>query len=261
MYVDSIKEHAQREEKAPEYIIKGMWGDWFPPHATEDENPATTNIYGTSYFYLMADIMSHIAEVLGKTEDAAHFAQLAENVKEAMNKAYFNPNDNSYPGYKSGDFLQSTSAIPLSMGMVPKENEKAVLNRLVEDIMVRRGGHLDTGLLATKALMESLADLDGPTWLGPWRARPHTRAGDGKSLTAPPIYGNGGMATTRGCTRCMACPASSSSEPWLESGPRPTHTSASASLHMFRMISRQQQPRFIRFAAWSLRVGGAWTVL
>ena len=143
-------------------IIPGGWGDWVPPHNRDLEAPEANLVYGTAYYYMMAHVMSQAAQALGRTEDERHYAQLAGQIKSAMNKAFFDSQESQYVGYRSGEYLQATNAIALSMGMVPIDHEKQVLDRLVDDIMNKRGQHLDTGLLATKALMEGLPELERP---------------------------------------------------------------------------------------------------
>ena len=113
-------------------------------------------IYGTTYYYHVADLMSRIAGALNQGEDARKYRALAESIRKAMNDAFFNPRTNQYLTFKNGDFLQSANALPLAFGMVPEDHRRQVSDNLARDIMEKKGGHLDAGLLGTKALIDCL---------------------------------------------------------------------------------------------------------
>ena len=82
-----------------DYIItKDTYGDWcMPPeeqHLIHSQDPARkTNgsILGTSMYYELLHLMMKFADICGKSEDIAGYQQLADKMKEAYNKKFFNP--------------------------------------------------------------------------------------------------------------------------------------------------------------------------
>ena len=48
------------------------------------------------HYYRDASIISQAAKTLGKHDDAQHYAELAENIKDAFNKKWLNPDTNQY---------------------------------------------------------------------------------------------------------------------------------------------------------------------
>jgi len=110
--------------------------------------PALTS---TAYYYYDAWIVAQAAEILGRPEDARCYSDLAENIKNAFNKEFLDESTNQYA---TGS--QTSNALPLYLGMVPKEREKAVLKNLIDDIVITHKGHLSTGLVGTNALVQAL---------------------------------------------------------------------------------------------------------
>ena len=104
----------------------------------------------TAWLYAVADIVAKSARVLGRTEDAAQFAGVAAEVKDAFTKRFLNADSATYD---SGS--QTAAALALWLGLVPDEHRAAVLAALVADIE-RRDWHLDTGTMGTAALQHVL---------------------------------------------------------------------------------------------------------
>jgi len=97
--------------------------------------------------------VTRAAEILGRTEDAARYSELAENIKAAFNQEFLNEDTNQYA---TGS--QTSNAIPLYLGMVPEDRIDAVLKNLIEDIVTTHKGHLSTGMLGTNALVYALPE-------------------------------------------------------------------------------------------------------
>ena len=97
--------------------------------------------------------MSRYATILGKTDDAKRFSELAEKINRAFNKKFFNKDTNLY-----SNGTQTSSVLPLAFGMVPQDRRKAVFNNLIENIMIENNGHLATGLVGGQWLMRVLSD-------------------------------------------------------------------------------------------------------
>jgi len=109
----------------------------------------------TGFYFYDALLLSKIAQVLGKTDETQHFAALAEKIKNAYNRRFFHPEKNQY---ENGS--QMSNAFPLFLGLVPGEHRAAVLQNLVDNIEKENKGHVTTGILGTKYMMQELAKED-----------------------------------------------------------------------------------------------------
>ena len=146
-------------KQADNYIIAKDLGDHMEPDRAAGYSnfaPKRTppEITATGFYYFDAWILAQAAKVLGKTEDYKRYSLLAENIKKAYNEKFLNKETNQY---STGS--QTSNAMSLQLGLVPKEREKAVLANLVDDIMIKNEGHLSTGILGTNALEQVLGKL------------------------------------------------------------------------------------------------------
>ena len=146
-------------KQADNYIISKDLGDHMEPDRAAGYSnfaPKRTppEITATGFYYFDAWILAQAAKVLGKTEDYKRYSLLAENIKKAYNEKFLNKETNQY---STGS--QTSNAMSLQLGLVPKERKKAVLANLVDDIMIKNEGHLSTGILGTNALEQVLGKL------------------------------------------------------------------------------------------------------
>lgn len=144
-------------EHARDYIISAGIGDHMEPQPDGSCSPESVHtravLTSTAYYHFDACIMAQAAEVLGKTEDAGRYSELAENIKAAFNRELFDESTNQYD---TGS--QTSNAMALHLGLVPDGREGAVLENLVHDILVNHLGHLSTGIIGTNALEQALPE-------------------------------------------------------------------------------------------------------
>jgi len=114
---------AYLESKATNHILAYGLGDWRQLELTPKAVTATT------IFYDDALILARMAAVLGKTDDAERYNQLAKDIRMAFNQQFFDPETHEYA---TGS--QTSNAIPLDMGMVPEEHRQAVFENLVRHL-------------------------------------------------------------------------------------------------------------------------------
>jgi len=105
----------------------------------------------TAYHYFNTWILAQAARILDKAEDAAYYNEMAENIKRAFNREFLDEITNQY-----GTGSQASNATALYLRLVPEEREQAVLDNLVEEILVNHDGHLSTGMIGTNALEQVL---------------------------------------------------------------------------------------------------------
>ncbi|MDR0394913.1 MAG: glycoside hydrolase family 78 protein [Tannerella sp.] len=133
--------------KAPKGREPVYWmnlGDWCPPY----EYPSDELVH-TFYMWRCMDFTARAAKALGKTEDEKKYNRMAEEVKQAFHKKFYDPGKTSY-----GDCGGNIFA--LKMGVAEKYR-KPVLEALQREIAAR-DGHLNTGIFGTQFFFEVLAE-------------------------------------------------------------------------------------------------------
>ncbi len=133
--------------RAKDGIVDYGLGDWLPAK-TQTPNALTS----TGYYYADARILAQMAQVLGKTEDAARYSALAESIKTAFNAKFYNPQTHQYA---NGSITAQSCA--LFQGLVDEANKPAVLQALIDEIE-RQDYHMDVGILGAKYVLNTLAD-------------------------------------------------------------------------------------------------------
>lgn len=119
-------------------------GDWAPSF----DNPSMELVH-TFYLWRCADYTARAAQALGLETDAKYYGKIANDVKNAFNKRFYNPEVKSY-----GDFGSNIFALVLG---VPYEYKKDVIETLKNEISVKYKNHLNTGIFGTQFLFETLA--------------------------------------------------------------------------------------------------------
>jgi alpha-L-rhamnosidase len=163
LYVDYLT------SKAKDHIVAIGLGDWAPAKTTTPEK-----VTSTGYYYRDALIVSKAAALLGKTEDAKKYGDLAASIRDAFNKEFYDSKTGLYAGG-----TQTAMSCALYHGLVPPMERDRVMGKLVELIQAK-DGHLDAGILGTKYLIDCLtadgradvvygmaAKTDYPSW-GRW---------------------------------------------------------------------------------------------
>ena len=114
-----------------------------------------------AYYFHMLDLLSRSAALLGKSADHDRYQQLAQQVRAAYNKRYWNAEQHCYRS--RGDngelrvYAETPNVLAVAFGMVP-DGEAAAVMRSVNDDIVARGNHLGTGVYAGRYIMNLLAD-------------------------------------------------------------------------------------------------------
>ncbi|NSW78863.1 MAG: family 78 glycoside hydrolase catalytic domain [Chthonomonadetes bacterium] len=149
-HYDTMKQWVEHlQESAQDMIVSAGLGDWCAPGSVPGNTPIP--ITSTAVFYLDARIMQRVAQVLGKTEDASVFEQLATQIREAFNRHFFNAEERSYGS-------QTADVLALAWGLVPEGMEQAVADSLARDVMKRHRGHHTTGIFGLRHLFWTLSE-------------------------------------------------------------------------------------------------------
>ncbi|MGA4544200.1 family 78 glycoside hydrolase catalytic domain [Uniformispora flossi] len=129
------------------------WGEWLEPQQADD-TPFYLQDHGpvaTAYLYWSAHLLSRIADVLGRTGDAAKYTEFAAKVLAAWRAEFIRPD-----GTLTVD-TQANHVRALAFGLVPDELRPRTAERLVALIRAV-DNHLGTGFLSTAYLLPVLAD-------------------------------------------------------------------------------------------------------
>jgi alpha-L-rhamnosidase len=165
---DSIRRYT--ELILPRHDLSGR--TWRPPEAGQAEagcgdhgrpsarwyEPHTGDLYETMAMVGYLQTLERIAHVLGEAADAERYAAVRARLIEKCNRPEFL--DCKAGLYGGGD--QGCHALALVLGIAPPELREKVADNLVRDILVTRGGHLDTGFGGTVYLLKALIRLERP---------------------------------------------------------------------------------------------------
>ena len=153
-------QHMEQTAMQDYFITKDTYGDWcMPPeeqHLIHSQDPARKtdgSILGTSVYYNLLHLMMKFADICGKSEDIAGYQQLADKMKEAYNKKFFNPETAQY-----GNNTVTANMLSLRLGLVPEGYEQKVFDNIVQKTEVDFKGHVSTGVLGIQHLMRGLTE-------------------------------------------------------------------------------------------------------
>jgi len=133
-------------QKYPDGIITAGLSD----HESLTPRPAGPMV--TPLFYQSAQLLAGLARTLGHTEDAATFAAIAEKSRLAYQHKFFDAaTAQAAPG------TQASQAFALYSDLVPAAERGKALAVLLEDIRGAGKGHLSTGIMGTKFMLDVLS--------------------------------------------------------------------------------------------------------
>ena len=128
-----------------DHIIKNGLSD----HESLTKKPAPQMV--TPLYCESARIMSRLATILGKKDEADHYAALAEKIRDAWFAQFVDAETGVVsPG------TQASQAFALYLDMLPAPLQPAALDRLLEYIDAK-DTHLSTGIFGTKYLLDVLS--------------------------------------------------------------------------------------------------------
>ena len=101
---------------------------------------------------MITHYLSQSAKVLGKEEDYAYFKDLAQEIKDAIHKEFYNAETGIYA---SG--TQTELSLPLLWGLVDESQKAKVAAQLARKVEAD-GRQMDVGVLGAKALLNTLSE-------------------------------------------------------------------------------------------------------
>jgi alpha-L-rhamnosidase len=136
------------------YILSHGLGDWYDLGSKSPGEAQLTpkSLTATSVFYYDAKLLGEMSLLIGKKENAIYFNKLAEEIRKAFNKKFFNPVTKIY---STGS--QTAYSMPLYFGMVDEKCNKDVLKNLVNSIN-SNGKKLTAGDIGYRYLLRTLEE-------------------------------------------------------------------------------------------------------
>ena len=155
----------RRHQLSDGTLTATSFGDWCDTYSMDgkgsDFGSTPRALVSTAYQYHNCRIMERLAQQLPTATvskgDGDMFGQMADNLKTAFNRKFFDASTNTYEGNTQCGYV-----LALKFGLVPEDHRNAVIARLVDDIMVKHHGHLTVGLIGMQWLMQTLSDIGRP---------------------------------------------------------------------------------------------------
>lgn len=133
--------------KATNGIVSIGLNDWAP---YKTATPA--DITSTAYYFRDAQIVALAAQLRGEPAEARKYTDLAASIRQAFNEKFYHADTGTY-----GNGSQTSLSCALYQGLVEPANRQRVVDNLVAAVD-RCNGHIDTGILGAKYLLNTLTD-------------------------------------------------------------------------------------------------------
>ena len=130
----------------------GDWYDYGHGKAVGESQFTPPELSAMATFHRCARIVADTAGVLGRKEDQTRYTLLAQRIAAAFNQRFFDGSGE----YKNLGSPQTANSMALISGMVPKEREPAVLERVIRDLR-NRGYQQTAGDIGHWYLLAALA--------------------------------------------------------------------------------------------------------
>ncbi len=134
-------------------------GDWLAPmgegYSREERrvDAHSTKFFNNCYYVYNLQLASKIAKVLGKRSDAASYEKKAKALQKRLHEEFFNAEKVTYA---NGE--QPYLALALLMGVAPEQVQGEVMGNLEDAILIKRKGHLNSGMHGTYFLLKLLME-------------------------------------------------------------------------------------------------------
>ena len=137
----------------------GQWdflGDWVPPGRGMDTlnwpSARANEFFNNCYRVYLWELLEKSAAALGRDDEVQRCRAKLDQIRPLIHRAFYDPDKHSY-----GFDEQAYQCFPLLTGVTPPAEREAVMRTLQDGILIRRGGHLDSGMLGTYFLIQYLS--------------------------------------------------------------------------------------------------------
>ena len=146
-----------------DYIVtRDKYGDWCVPpedlkliHAKDSSRLTDGKLIATAYYFKLLSYMQRFAKLTGNDADVKEYELLAENMRKAFHKRFYDP---LQYGYSNNTI--TANLLPLYFGICPDSLKEKVFANIYHKIRVESKDHISTGLIGTQYLMRGLTEFD-----------------------------------------------------------------------------------------------------
>jgi alpha-L-rhamnosidase len=135
-------------------LVDSSLGDYLSPGYTRA--PEDRRLSGTAYVFREAQLLSRMADLLARADDATTYQAEADALRVAFNFAFLDQAAGHYRTAKDPGYRQTSNLLAVAFGLVPAEFERRVVDSIAADVRAR-GNHLNTGCLGTGLLLPVLS--------------------------------------------------------------------------------------------------------
>ncbi|MEN8226734.1 MAG: family 78 glycoside hydrolase catalytic domain [Bacteroidota bacterium] len=150
--ISLIEEQYETARKWFELVISE--NDLIITHGLSDHEslaPIPTSEMVTPLYYKSAVMMSELAKIMDRKDDAARYDNLAKEIKEAYLEKFLEKGDGRFAPHTQG-----SQSFVLYTGLAPKNETENAVSELVKNIE-DHDGHLTTGIFGTKYSLDVLS--------------------------------------------------------------------------------------------------------
>ncbi len=126
------------------------FGDWLFVGFEKEKDPADKTALATAFFIHQCRVSARMAAALGQPGDEARFLSWADECASAMRARFYRKQLATFGG-------QTLDAVALAFDIAEESERERITGQLVRDIRERCDGHLRTGFVGTKYLLEALS--------------------------------------------------------------------------------------------------------
>ncbi len=131
------------------HIVPYGLGDWCPPEGNSTID-CPIPLSSTAFHYYDASILSQVAQILGKKDDAAFYANLKEEIGKAFIAKFYDSTNKTFGS-------QTADAMALDFGIVPAIDRKAVSDAIVRNMHEKYHDFLHTGIFGLGRVGQALS--------------------------------------------------------------------------------------------------------
>ncbi|MBN1479444.1 family 78 glycoside hydrolase catalytic domain [candidate division KSB1 bacterium] len=141
-YVDFLT-----REKSKDGIVSWGLGDW-----CHEKTDTPAEITSTAYYFVDAKLISLYAQILGKTDDAQKYADLAEDIRVAFLEKFVDVEKGTV-----GNNSQTALSCALYQALIDRSRSSEILKSLIHTI-AEKNNKLDFGILGAKYTLNALSE-------------------------------------------------------------------------------------------------------
>lgn len=142
-YVDSLTREAKDG-----ILRRSNYGDWVSVEPTPKE------LISTGAYLLSARVVEAVAALLDEERDVLKYRALSRKIAKAFHREFYDTETEQY-----GNGSQFSNAFPLYLQVAPSDLRDAIIQKLTGTITERDNGHLSTGFIGTRYLLDTLTQI------------------------------------------------------------------------------------------------------